>query len=110
MDPYDQIAPFYDATVPYRLREDVAFFVERAREAHVIAPHGSLPRSCGRTGGGGGRGGPPAAGESGAEDRVKVAESRWANRLSAPSPFGRITMFSVVTKPLLGFSWSSAPP
>ncbi len=33
MDPYDQIAPFYDATVPYRLREDVAFFVETARES-----------------------------------------------------------------------------
>ncbi len=33
MDLYDRIASFYDAIVPYRQREDVAFFVDVARES-----------------------------------------------------------------------------
>ncbi len=33
MDQYDRIATFYDAIVPYRKREDVAFFVEMASES-----------------------------------------------------------------------------
>ena len=33
MDLYERIATFYDATVPYRQREDVAFFVDMARES-----------------------------------------------------------------------------
>ena len=32
MDLYERIAAFYDAIVPYQQREDVAFFVEMARE------------------------------------------------------------------------------